>query len=100
MLRDINGVDFHFDFLDPARDKFPEGGCSVRIGDSHVHQGLDRIAHGVEHEGGTLDVSAGQAVITEPGEWIRYSTPDGAEYVAGCLPAFAAETVHRDAEDA
>ncbi|MEY3012292.1 MAG: hypothetical protein RIT45_1027 [Pseudomonadota bacterium] len=46
----------------------------------------------------TLVVSAGQAVITEPGEWIRYGTPEGAEYIAICTPAFAPETVHRDAE--
>jgi mannose-6-phosphate isomerase-like protein (cupin superfamily) len=53
----------------------------------------------VEFEGGALDVAAGQGVITEPGEWIRYSTPgdDGAEYVAICLPAFSMETVNRDA---
>jgi len=52
----------------------------------------------VEHEGGTLDVHAGQAVITAPGEWVRYSTPgsDGAEYIAVCLPAFSPATVHRD----
>ena len=52
----------------------------------------------VEHEGGVLDVSAGQAVITAPGEWIRYSTPHegGAEYIAVCLPAFSPSTVHRD----
>lgn len=52
----------------------------------------------VEHEGGELDVVAGQAVVTEPGEWVRYSTPDegGAEYVAVCLPAFSPATVHRD----
>ena len=52
----------------------------------------------VEHEGGSLDVVGGQAIITEPGEWVRYSTPDeeGAEYVAICLPAFALDTVHRD----
>jgi hypothetical protein len=54
----------------------------------------------VEHEGGVLDVGAGQAVITSPGEWIRYSTPEpeGAEYVAVCLPAFSPNTVHRDAD--
>lgn len=52
----------------------------------------------VEHEGGSLTVEAGQAVITEPGEWIRYSTPEGAEYVAVCLPAFSPDTVHRDDE--
>ena len=52
----------------------------------------------VEHEGGTLDVAAGQGVVTAPGEWVRYSTPDaeGAEYVAVCLPAFSPATVHRD----
>jgi mannose-6-phosphate isomerase-like protein (cupin superfamily) len=53
----------------------------------------------VEHEGGVLDVRAGQGVVTAPGEWIRYSSPEagGAEYVAICLPAFAPDTVHRDA---
>jgi mannose-6-phosphate isomerase-like protein (cupin superfamily) len=52
----------------------------------------------VEHENGALDVQAGQAVIVRKGEWIRYSTPDpeGAEYVAVCLPAFSLDTVHRD----
>jgi len=52
----------------------------------------------VEHEGGAMEVTAGQAVVTAPGEWVRYSTPhaDGAEYVAICLPAFSPQTVHRD----
>jgi mannose-6-phosphate isomerase-like protein (cupin superfamily) len=52
----------------------------------------------VEYEGGALDVRAGQAVVTSPGEWVRYSTPgpEGAEYVAVCLPAFSPTTVHRD----
>ena len=52
----------------------------------------------VESDGGRLDVYAGQAVVTEPGEHVRYSTPleDGAEYIAVCLPAFSPTTVHRD----
>jgi ethanolamine utilization protein EutQ len=52
----------------------------------------------VRHKGGTMDVVAGQAVITHGGEWIQYSTPreGGAEYIAVCLPAFSLETVHRD----
>jgi mannose-6-phosphate isomerase-like protein (cupin superfamily) len=50
----------------------------------------------VEYEGGALDVNAGQAVVAAPGEWVRYSTPAGAEYVAVCLPAFSPDTVHRD----
>jgi mannose-6-phosphate isomerase-like protein (cupin superfamily) len=55
----------------------------------------------VEHDGGTLDVHAGQAVIVEPGERIRYSTPsaDGAEYIAVCLPAFSPDTVHREGDE-
>jgi mannose-6-phosphate isomerase-like protein (cupin superfamily) len=55
----------------------------------------------VEHEGGVLEVRAGQAVVTAPGEWVRYSTPDaeGAEYVAVCLPAFSPATVHRDQQN-
>jgi hypothetical protein len=51
----------------------------------------------VEHERGRLVAGAGQAVLARAGEWIRYSTPEGAEYVAVCLPAFGPETVHRDA---
>jgi len=51
----------------------------------------------VEGEDGTLEVRAGQAVLVRGGEWVRYSTPAGAEYVAVCLPAFSPETVHRDA---
>ena len=44
----------------------------------------------VEHDGGALDVQAGQAVVTAPGEWVRYSTPgaDGAEYVPSASPRF------------
>ena len=51
----------------------------------------------VEHEAGFTEVKAGQAIIARKGEWVRYSTPDGAEYMAICVPAFAPETVHRDA---
>ena len=53
----------------------------------------------VEHEGGALEIRAGQAVVANAGEWVRYSTPeaDGAEYVAVCLPAFSPGIVHRDA---
>jgi mannose-6-phosphate isomerase-like protein (cupin superfamily) len=60
-----------------------------------VLRGLLRVTH----QGGVLDVQAGQAVISQPGEWVQYSTPgpEGAEYVAVCLPAFSLATVHRDA---
>ena len=52
----------------------------------------------LEHEGGSIEVLAGQAVIARAGEWVRYSTlgTDGAEYVSICLPAFSPDTVHRD----
>jgi len=55
----------------------------------------------VEHREGVLDVGAGQAVIARAGEWVRYSTPDpeGAEYIAVCVPAFTPAGAHRDAED-
>jgi mannose-6-phosphate isomerase-like protein (cupin superfamily) len=52
----------------------------------------------VVSKNGTLDVRAGQAVIAHRGEWVQYTTPEpeGAEYIAVCLPAFSAQTVHRD----
>ncbi len=52
----------------------------------------------VESRSGSIDVRAGEAVIAHCGEWTRYSSPepDGAEYIAICLPAFSPETVHRD----
>ena len=59
-----------------------------------VIKGLVRV----HHKSGTMDVNAGQAVVTHSGEWVKYSTPleGGAEYIAVCLPAFSMETVHRD----
>ena len=55
----------------------------------------------VETESGeTMNIEAGQAIITHAGEWIRYSTPrpGGAQYIAVCLPAFSPDTVHRDSD--
>ena len=51
----------------------------------------------VTHKAGVIDVTAGQAVTTRAGEWVQYSTPtpDGADYIAVCLPAFSPQTVHR-----
>jgi ethanolamine utilization protein EutQ (cupin superfamily) len=57
------------------------------------------VLHGlvlVEHDGGTMEVRAGQAVLTRAGERVRYSVgDDGAEYVAVCLPAFDPDLAHR-----
>ena len=59
-----------------------------------VLRGLLRVAT----ENGSMDVRAGEAVITRRGEWVRYSSPEaeGAEYIAVCVPAFSPESVHRD----
>ena len=69
--------------------------CSKEV--TVVLDGLLRV----EYEAGQLDVRAGQAVVTSPGEWVRYSTPEpgGAHYVAVCVPAFSPESVNRDADE-
>jgi mannose-6-phosphate isomerase-like protein (cupin superfamily) len=47
---------------------------------------------------GIINVTAGQAIVVTKGEWVQYSSPepDGAEYIAVCLPAFSPNIVHRD----
>jgi quercetin dioxygenase-like cupin family protein len=82
-----------------ARMQSPEGW--VEPGQRPDFEEITVVLRGtlrVEHEGGSMDVAAGQAVVTAPGEWIRYSTPfaGGAEYVAVCVPAFSMGSVHRD----
>jgi len=57
-----------------------------------VLKGFVRVAHKQGH----IDVKAGQAVVAHSGEWVQYSTPEGAEYIAVCLPAFSPDTVKRD----
>jgi mannose-6-phosphate isomerase-like protein (cupin superfamily) len=84
-----------------ARMVSPEGW--VEPGQRPAFQEVTVVLRGmirVEHEQGTVDVRAGQAIVTSPGEWVRYSTPEagGAEYVAICTPAFSPETVNRDTE--
>ncbi|MDX1420436.1 MAG: hypothetical protein R3181_10760 [Rubricoccaceae bacterium] len=61
-----------------------------------------RGAMRVEHESGHTDVVAGQTVLCEAGERIRYSNPfdAAAEYWAVCAPAFSPETVHRETSGA
>jgi mannose-6-phosphate isomerase-like protein (cupin superfamily) len=86
--------------LSVARMKSPSGW--VEPGQTPTFDEFTIVLAGmlrVTHEGGDIDVRAGQAVVTRAGEWVRYSTPepDGAEYVAVCLPAFSPDTVHRDA---
>jgi quercetin dioxygenase-like cupin family protein len=61
------------------------------------------VLHGelhVQTRRSLLQVTTGQAIIVHAGEWVRYSTPgpEGAQYIAVCLPAFSPATVHRDAD--
>lgn len=46
-------------------------------------------------------VHADEVFIASKGEWVQYSTPgpEGAEYIAVCLPAFSPALVHRDEND-
>jgi len=53
----------------------------------------------LEYDDGTILVRAGQAVITRAGERVRYTTPEGARYIAVCLPAYHGELVHREDDD-
>lgn len=95
----VGRVNSKHETLSVAHMRSPGGW--VEPGQTPEFQEITLVLRGrlrVEHEGGSLDVVGGQAIVTEPGEWVRYSTPEeeGAEYVAICLPAFAMETVHRD----
>jgi mannose-6-phosphate isomerase-like protein (cupin superfamily) len=78
----------------------PPGWCEpAQAPDFDEYTLVLRGAVRVEHAGGSLEVRAGQAVLTPAGERVRYlSGEDGAEYVAVCLPAFAPEAAHRDPE--
>ena len=97
----IGRVNSGDDRLSVARMVSPEGW--VEPGQRPEFQEFTIVVRGllrVEHTEGSMDVRAGQAIVTSPGEWIRYSTPEpgGAEYFAICLPAFSPTTVHRDAQ--
>jgi ethanolamine utilization protein EutQ (cupin superfamily) len=83
--------------LSVARMRSPEGwiepGQTPEFDEyTIVLAGFVRVAH----KDGHMEVKAGQAVIARRGEWVQYSTPEGAEYIAICLPAFSPETVKRD----
>ncbi|MEZ6049696.1 MAG: cupin [Planctomycetaceae bacterium] len=97
----IGRVNTETDKVSVARMVSPAGW--VEPGQRPEFQELTLVLKGmlnVETESGDLIVRAGQAIIAQPGEWVRYSSPEegGAEYVAICLPAFSPETVHRDEE--
>lgn len=85
--------------LSIARMKSPSGW--VEPGQTPEFAEYTLVLRGVLHvtsHSGTVEVSAGQAIIAHRGEWVQYSTPgpEGAEYIAVCAPAFSPNTVHRD----
>lgn len=87
--------------LSVARMRSPEGW--VEPGQKPEFREVTLVLEGalrVEYDGGEFMVRAGQAIVTESGEWVRYSSPEagGAHYVAVCLPSFSPEIVHRDEE--
>ena len=89
------------DHVSVARMKSPSGW--LEPGQTPEFEEITLVLNGmlrVEYEVGVLEVRPGQAVVCAAGEWIRYSSPEpeGAEYVAVCLPAFSPDTVHRDGE--
>jgi mannose-6-phosphate isomerase-like protein (cupin superfamily) len=96
----VGRVNSGHDHVSIARMVSPEGWQEP--GQRPAFQEITVVLRGtlrVEHAGGVLDVRSGQAVVAQPGEWVRYSSPQpgGAEYIAVCLPAFSPDTVHRDA---
>jgi quercetin dioxygenase-like cupin family protein len=95
----IGRVNSNTDAVSVARMKSPAGW--VEPGQTPEFDEYTVVLKGtlrVATKNGTIDVHAGQAVITHRGEWVRYSTPEGAEYIAVCLDAFSPNNVHRDAE--
>ena len=95
----IGHVNSHTDAVSIAHMRSPSGW--VEPGQTPDFDEYTLVLKGmlrVTHEVGSLDVQAGQAVITYRSEWVQYSTPgpEGAEYIAVCIPAFSPDTVHRD----
>jgi mannose-6-phosphate isomerase-like protein (cupin superfamily) len=95
----VGRVNTHQDDLSVAHMRSPRGW--IEPGQTPEFDEYTLVLRGllrVEHREGLLDVRAGQAVLVQRGEWVRYSTPEaeGAEYVAVCLPAFSLGAAHRD----
>ena len=95
----IGRVNSQNDSLSIARMKSPGGW--IEPGQTPEFDEYTVVLKGllkVETENETFEVKAGEAIIVNKGEWVRYSTPfpEGAEYIAVCLPAFSPDIVHRD----
>ncbi|HBH61634.1 MAG TPA: cupin [Nitrospiraceae bacterium] len=95
----IGRVNSHTEAVSIARMKSPGGW--IEPGQQPEFDEYTLVLRGmlrVKTKNGAMDVREGEAVIVEGGEWVQYSTPepDGAEYIAVCLPAFSPDAVHRD----
>lgn len=95
----VGRVNTRTDKLSIARMKSPSGW--IEPGQTPEFDEYTLVLKGmlrIETKEKTVDIAAGEAVITHKNEWVRYSTPEpeGAEYIAVCLPAFSPDTVHRD----
>ena len=95
----IGRVNSKTDSVSIARMKSPSGW--IEPGQTPEFDEYTVVLRGtlrVASKSGMLDIDAGEAFVAHKGEWIQYSTPgpEGAEYIAVCLPAFSMETVHRD----
>lgn len=94
----VGRVNSHTTSVSVAQMRSPEGW--VEPGQTPEFDEYTVVLKGVlrvTHRNGSVDVKAGQAVIAHRGEWVQYSTPNGAEYIAVCLPAFSPHSVNRDA---
>jgi mannose-6-phosphate isomerase-like protein (cupin superfamily) len=95
----IGRVNSNTSALSIARMKSPSGWSEP--GQKPEFDEFTVVLQGVLHirlKDREFDVAAGQAVSISAGEWVQYSSPhpEGAEYLAVCLPAFSPELVHRD----
>ena len=95
----VGRVNSKTESLSVARMKSPSGW--VEPGQTPEFDEYTLVLRGtvlVTSKSDAIEVSAGQGVIAHRGEWVQYSTPgpEGAEYIAICLPAFSMESVHRD----
>jgi mannose-6-phosphate isomerase-like protein (cupin superfamily) len=95
----IGRVNSNTSALSIARMKSPSGWSEP--GQKPEFDEFTVVLQGVLHirlKDREFDVAAGQAVSISAGEWVQYSSPhpEGAEYIAVCLPAFSPELVHRD----
>lgn len=95
----IGGVNSQTSEVSIARMKSPAGWSEPgQTPDFDEYTVVLRGCLHVETRDQQFDIVAGQAFIAREGEWIQYSTPspEGAEYIAVCLPAFSPALVHRD----